>query len=58
MVEHGETEHSAGRFCTPEPLGPGGDPYPAMYGKTNAARLGALVRKTVRVFRQREASLF
>ena len=25
--------NSEGKFVTPEPLGPGGDPYPAMHGK-------------------------
>lgn len=35
-------------YCTPEPLGPGCDPYPAMYGKPNELLLDALVsRKSV-----------
>lgn len=42
------------RFVTPEPLGPGGDPYPAMYGKPDKEKLDALVRQTVTYFRQRE----
>jgi len=46
-----------GHFCTPEPLGPGGDPYPAMYGKPDAKTLDALVDTTVRTFRQREAQI-
>ncbi|RCW47533.1 sugar phosphate isomerase/epimerase family protein [Paenibacillus prosopidis] len=46
-----------GRFVTPEPLGPGGDPYPAMYGKPDKERLDALVRKSVTYFREREAFL-
>ena len=37
-----------------EPLGPGGDPYPAMYGKPDLDRLDALVGETVRYFRERE----
>jgi sugar phosphate isomerase/epimerase len=49
--------NKSGRFCTPEPLGPGGDPYPAMYGKPNPKRLDRLVEKTVRTFRQREAEI-
>src|SRR5579875_22891 len=31
------------RFVTFEPLGPGGDPYPAMHGRPDKARLDALV---------------
>lgn len=42
------------RFATPEPLGPGGDPYPAMFGKPDAARLDRMVADTARVWRQRE----
>jgi D-psicose/D-tagatose/L-ribulose 3-epimerase len=44
-----------GCFCTPEPLGPGGDPYPAMYGKPDPRGLDELVEKSVRTFRAREA---
>lgn len=43
-----------GRFVTPEPLGPGGDPYPAMYGKPDGAALDQLVLRTVSYFRERE----
>jgi sugar phosphate isomerase/epimerase len=43
-----------GCFVTPEPLGPGGDPYPAMYGKPNPASLEALVCKSADYFRARE----
>ena len=46
-----------GCFVTPEPLGPGGDPYPAMYGKPDAAVLDRLVMQTVRYFRARESAL-
>lgn len=42
------------RFVTPEPLGPGGDPYPAMYGLPDPDKLDALVGKTARYFRERE----
>ena len=45
------------RFVTPEPLGPGGDPYPAMYGKPDAAKLDALVNQTITYFRQREEAV-
>jgi sugar phosphate isomerase/epimerase len=47
--------HNApGRFVTPEPLGPGGDPYPAMYGRPDAEKLDRLVQDTVNYFRSRE----
>ena len=43
-----------GCYCTPEPLGPGGDPYPAMYGKPKTKQLDRLVRKSAKYFRERE----
>jgi D-psicose/D-tagatose/L-ribulose 3-epimerase len=43
-----------GKFVTPEPLGPGGDPYPAMYGKPDPKSLDELVQQTARCFRERE----
>jgi len=43
-----------GKFVTFEPLGPGGDPYPAMYGKPNRAKLDQLVLTSIRYFRERE----
>lgn len=46
-----------GCYCTPEPLGPGGDPYPAMHGKADPARLDALVNDSIAYFREREAEL-
>lgn len=46
-----------GHYCTPEPLGPGGDPYPAMYGKPDPEKLDALVETTVQTFRQRETQI-
>jgi D-psicose/D-tagatose/L-ribulose 3-epimerase len=45
------------RYVTPEPLGPGGDPYPAMNGRPDKPRLDELVNKTVTYFRQREEEL-
>ena len=33
-------------FLTPEPLGPGGDPYPAMYGKPDPLKLDKLVDRS------------
>jgi D-psicose/D-tagatose/L-ribulose 3-epimerase len=46
-----------GRYVTPEPLGPGGDPYPAMYGKPDKGQLERLVMQTASYFREREAAL-
>lgn len=47
----------AGCFVTPEPLGPGGDPYPAMHGRPDGPMLDRLVRQTVDYFREREQAL-
>ncbi len=44
-------------FVTPEPLGPGGDPYPAQNAKTDPAILDKLVFDSVRYFREREDAL-
>lgn len=44
----------AGCYVTPEPLGPGGDPYPAMHGKPDPRALNRLVTQTARYFRERE----
>ena len=46
-----------GKFVTPEPLGPGGDPYPAMYGKPDPAKLDQLVNQSANYFRERETEL-
>lgn len=46
-----------GRYVSPEPLGPGGDPYPAMYGKPDKAVLDHLVTQTATYFREREEAL-
>jgi D-psicose/D-tagatose/L-ribulose 3-epimerase len=46
-----------GRYVTPEPLGPGADPYPAMHGKPDKAVLDELVLQTVRYFREREKAV-
>jgi hypothetical protein len=46
-----------GRYVTPEPLGPGGDPYPAMNGRPSPASLDRLVTTTVTYFREREEAL-
>lgn len=42
------------KFVTPEPLGPGGDPYPAMNSKPDKQKMDDLVNKTVTYFRERE----
>jgi sugar phosphate isomerase/epimerase len=42
-------------YCTPEPLGPGGDPYPAMFGRPDPGLLDDLVRKSAQCWREREA---
>jgi D-psicose/D-tagatose/L-ribulose 3-epimerase len=49
--------NSPGKYVTFEPLGPGGDPYPAMYGKPNPAKLDPLVNDSVRYFREREEAV-
>lgn len=41
-------------FATPEPLGPGGDPYPAMFGKPDPALLDSLVKTSVTTWTERE----
>ena len=41
-------------FVTPEPLGPGGDPYPMQNAKTDPAILDQLVFDSVNYFRARE----
>jgi len=46
-----------GRFVTPEPLGPGGAPYPAMYGKPDKKLLEQLVQQTASYFCEREEVL-
>ena len=49
--------NTPGRYVTPEPLGPGGNPYLAMYGKPEKAALDRLVNQTAAYFRQREEEL-
>lgn len=44
-------------FVTPEPLGPGGDPYPAQNAKTDPVILDKLVFDSVKYFREREEEL-
>ncbi|MEG0135386.1 MAG: sugar phosphate isomerase/epimerase [Cetobacterium sp.] len=42
------------KYVTPEPLGPGADPYPAMNGKNNPKDLDLLVKSSIDYFRFRE----
>jgi D-psicose/D-tagatose/L-ribulose 3-epimerase len=49
--------NAEGRYVTPEPLGPGADPYPAMNGKPDAKALEDLVQQTARYFREREEAV-
>lgn len=46
-----------GCYVTPEPLGPGGDPYPAMHGKPDKEKLDRMVIGTAQYFREREEVL-
>lgn len=46
-----------GGFVTPEPLGPGGAPYPAMYGRPNKDKLDKLVLSSYKYFTERENEL-
>ncbi|NLF32826.1 MAG: sugar phosphate isomerase/epimerase [Planctomycetes bacterium] len=46
-----------GCYVTPEPLGPGGDPYPAMHGRPDRKALKHLVSQTAAYFRQREQAV-
>jgi len=45
-------------FCSAEPLGPGGDPYPQMFGNPPPELLDALVEQTACYFYQREEEIF
>ena len=50
LIGHNQPE----RFVTFEPLGPGGDPYPAMYGKPDKTKLDSLVFNSIQYFRECE----
>ena len=49
--------NTKGHYVTPEPLGPGGDPYPAMHGKPDKKLLDEMVRQTATYFCEREEEL-
>lgn len=44
-------------FCSAEPLGPGGDPYPQMFGNPPPDILDPLVAQTAKYFYEREETL-
>jgi len=44
-------------YCSAEPLGPGGDPYPQMFGSPEAEVLDELVGQTARYFYEREDAI-
>lgn len=46
-----------GRFCTPEPLGAGGNPYRAMHDPPDAEALDKLVAETAQCFYEREQEI-
>jgi sugar phosphate isomerase/epimerase len=49
--------NTTGHYVTPEPLGPGGNPYPAMFGRSDPQQLDKLVRQTATYFREREEEI-
>jgi sugar phosphate isomerase/epimerase len=49
--------NTEGRYVTPEPLGPGGNPYPAMFGRPDPAVLDEMVRQTASCFRERQEAV-
>lgn len=44
-------------FCSAEPLGPGGDPYPQMFGDPSPELLDRMVEQTSRYFYEREEQI-
>ncbi len=44
-------------FCSAEPLGPGGDPYPQMFGSPDPSLLDRLVKNTATVFYERQKEI-
>ena len=44
-------------FATPEPLGPGADPYAALFGTPDSHELDKLVSQSINTWRQREAAI-
>ena len=54
LLDYNNNENA---FVTPEPLGPGGDPYPMQNSKTDPAILDRLVFSSVNYFRARETEV-
>jgi len=50
LIGYTDEEH----FVTFEPLGAGGDPYPAMYGRPKKGELDRLVSSSIKYFQDRE----
>lgn len=46
-----------GCYVTPEPLGPGGDPYPAMHGVSDPKLLDSMVSRTAKAWKEREEAV-
>jgi len=51
------TGYAARGYCTAEPLGPGGDPYPALFGRPGEEALDLLVTETAQTFYARERAV-
>ncbi len=51
------TGYAARGYCTAEPLGPGADPYAALFGRPGARALDALVSVTSTTFFEREQAV-
>ena len=49
--------NTEGCYVTPEPLGPGGDPYPAMHGRPDPQLLDQMVTDSAAYLRQREEAV-
>ena len=54
MALYAVGHNASDRFCTPEPLGPGGNPYKMMYEEPDAAVLDELVSVSAKTFYERE----
>lgn len=51
------TDFASRGYCTAEPLGSSGDPYPAMFGRPSGSALNALVSVTATTFFEREQAI-
>ena len=57
MALHAVGYNNESCFCSAEPLGPGGDPYPQMFGSPEPDVLDRLVRRTAEYFYEREREI-